>query len=226
MNVARRFIAELAGTLVLVFVGAGSAVADSAWNLGLGNTGVAVVFGVVVFAMIKLIGPISGAHINPIVSLAFYIERKMSGRLLLSYVAAQFLGALLGGALWLIMFSRETTVAGCTLAKDEIWIVAGAEILFSFILVLTILLSVATQQKPLAKLALFVGGAVFLGALLSGPISGGSMNPARTIGPAIAAGEYSHIWIYFTAPLLGALAASGINQLALPYIRTRHNHQA
>jgi MIP family channel proteins len=213
------FLAEVLGTFLLVLIGPGSAIADKAWDLGLGNYGVAGIFGLIVFLVICLIGNTSGAHINPIVTLAFLIKRNITFKRSLAFWTAQTIGALLAGLVFMAAFQPEIISYGCTLPKANILLVLGVEVIFTYILVLTILICAFAFKMPLWKLAVFVGLTVFVGAAIAGPISGGSMNPARTLGPATAAWQFDSLWIYLAGPIVGSLLAVCSYSVIQPYLR-------
>jgi aquaporin NIP len=211
MKLGRRLGAETLGTFALVFFGAG-AVMVAAEHGSFGQVGIALAFGLVIAAMVYALGHISGAHLNPAVSLAFALSRHFPWRLVGSYWAAQCLGAI--GAAFLLRASLgDIANVGATQPSGSdgqslLW-----ELVLTFVLMLVIM-AVATDTRAVGEAAaLAIGGTVALGALVGGPVSGASMNPARSLGPALAAGDLEDLWIYLLAPLLGAMLGAAAYQL-------------
>jgi len=202
MPLGRRLAAEALGTFALVFFGAGAIMVTSR-NGDLGRVGIALAFGLVIAAMVYALGHISGAHLNPAVSLAFALTRHFPWRLVAAYWTAQCLGAiaaalLLRGSLGDVADVGATTPSGSD-GQSFLW-----ELVLTFFLMLVIM-AVATDTRAVGEAAaIAIGGTVALGALVGGPVSGASMNPARSLGPALAAAELNALWIYLLAPLLGA----------------------
>jgi MIP family channel proteins len=200
---AQALLAEAIGTFALVFAGAGAIMVDEKTDGALGQVGIALTFGLVIMAMIYAVGHISGAHFNPAVSFAFALTRHFPWPRAAAYWAAQILGALTA-ALVLRASLGDLANVGATLpsgssAQAFLW-----ETILTFFLMFVIM-AVATDTRAVGEAAaLAIGGTVALDALFGGPITGASMNPARSIGPAIAAGELDDLWIYVAAPLLGA----------------------
>ena len=200
---AQALLAEAIGTFALVFAGAGAIMVDEKTDGALGQVGIALTFGLVIMAMIYAVGHISGAHFNPAVSFAFALTRHFPWPRVAAYWAAQILGALTA-ALVLRASLGDRANVGATLpsgsnAQAFLW-----ETILTFFLMFVIM-AVATDTRAVGEAAaIAIGGTVALDALFGGPITGASMNPARSIGPAIAAGELGDLWIYVAAPLLGA----------------------
>lgn len=204
----QRYFAELIGTFTLVFAGTGAVVIDSvSGGEAIGHLGIAITFGLVVLAVIYSIGDVSGAHINPAVTIAFWAAGRFPLRDVASYIGAQVAGALLASTLLRLMFPADGTL-GATLPRD-------GDVLQSFVMeiVLTailmfVILSVSTGAKEKGITAgIAIGSVVLFEALFAGPISGASMNPARSIAPALLSRQVEHLWIYITAPMIGALIA-------------------
>ena len=205
----RPFLAELFGTFVLVFAGTGAIVIDATSGGAVTHVGVALTFGLVVLALIQALGDASGAHLNPAVTVGFWLGRRFPARRVVPYIVAQCVGALLASLALRLLFPESTTL-GATLP-------AGSELqsaLLEFVLTLFlmfVILSVATGAKEKGSLAgITIGAVVGLEALFAGPISGASMNPARSLGPALVSGHTSSLWIYLVAPTLGAALAVGL----------------
>jgi MIP family channel proteins len=198
----RSLAAELIGTFALVFAGAGAIMVDTKTHQ-LGHVGVAISFGLVIMAMIYAIGHISGAHFNPAVTCAFALTRHFPWRQVFAYWGAQLAGAtvaaaILRGSLGNVAHVGATLPSG-TQAQSFLW-----ESVLTFFLMFVIM-AVATDTRAVGEAAaVAIGGAVGLDAMFGGPVSGASMNPARSLGPAIVSGETRGLWIYVVAPLLGA----------------------
>jgi aquaporin NIP len=200
--IARRVLAELIGTFALVFAGAGSVMVDAETS-ALGQVGIALTFGLVIMAMIYAVGHISGAHFNPAVSLAFALTRHFPWARVAAYWAAQVMGALLAAVLLRASLGDIADVGATRPSGSDgqafLW-----ETVLSFFLMFVIM-AVATDTRAVGEAAaLAIGGTIAFGALVGGPVSGASMNPARSLGPALVSGELRALWIYLSAPLLGA----------------------
>lgn len=202
----KALLAEFIGTFGLVFAGCG-AIAVNSQTGSLGHVGVALAFGLVIACMIYALGHISGAHFNPAASVGFAVGRHFSWPRVGAYVVAQISGATMGA-----VFLRATLGANVDLgvthpAGSDLQALAW-EIALTFFLVLVIT-AVATDTRAIGDAAaLAIGGTVALGALVGGPISGASMNPARSIGPALVSGDLASIWIYVVGPVTGAIGAA------------------
>jgi MIP family channel proteins len=200
----RAHLAEALGTFALVFLGCG-AIAVDAQSGELGHTGIALAFGLVIAVMIYALGHISGAHLNPVVSVGFAVGRHFPWSRAMTYSTAQVAGAILGALLLRATLGADlgvTQPSGSDL-QSLAW-----EVMLTFFLMLVIT-SVATDTRAVGEAAaLAIGGTVALGALVGGPISGASMNPARSLGPALVSGDLTAIWIYLVGPLIGAVAAA------------------
>lgn len=215
-NLLLRLFAEAVGTFCLVFFGTGTAVALSGTDTAMQDFATALAFGMTVLAMILAFGRISGAHINPAITVGFFVARRISFQDSVGYIIAQCTGAFAGSLALEALFSSlpgvQPMVATTTTPSVGIGLAFGIETLITFLLMLVIL-CVATGAKKSGMLTGFaVGGVVFLCALTFGSVTGASMNPARTLGPALATGTFEDLWLYLTAPLVGA-------GLALPACR-------
>jgi aquaporin NIP len=213
MLLARSLCAEAIGTFALVFAGAGAIVVDAKTH-ALGHVGVAIVFGLVIMAMIYAVGHVSGAHFNPSVSFAFALTRHFPWRRAGAYWVAQIAGALAAAALLRASLGDRAHV-GSTLpsgsqAQAFLW-----ELVLTFFLMFVIM-SVATDTRAVGEAAaIAIGGTVGLDAMFGGPITGASMNPARSIGPALVSGDLHALWLYIAAPLAGA----ALGALAYQFVR-------
>ena len=202
----RAHLAEALGTFALVFVGCG-AIAVDAQSGQLGHSGIALAFGLVIAVMIYALGHISGAHFNPAVSVGFAVGRHFPWSRVATYSVAQIAGAILGALLLSISLGPATDLGVTQPAGSDLQALAW-EAAFTFFLMLVIT-AVATDTRAVGEAAaLAIGGAVAMGAFVAGPISGASMNPARSLGPALVAGDLTGIWIYLLGPILGAVAAA------------------
>lgn len=210
-----RLLAEAIGTFALVFAGCGAIVVDGLSDGALGVIGIAAVFGLSVLAMIHALGDVSGAHLNPAVSLAFWRAGRLPGGVAARYAAAQAVGALAAAAALRLLFPEHATL-GATIPSGSAWQSFGLEAVMSFFLMMVILgvAHGAREQGLMAGVA--VGGTVALEAAFGGPISGASMNPARSLGPALVAGRLGELWIYLAAPVLGMLAAVPLCRILRP----------
>lgn len=201
----RRLTAEAFGTFVLVFAGTGAIVSNDVSGGVVTHVGIALTFGLVVLAMIYSLGDASGCHLNPAVTLGFYSAGRFEGRWVLPYVASQSLGATLASFTLRLMFPSHATL-GATLPAGEALQSFAMEFVLTLILMFVIL-SVSTGSKEKGLLAgVAVGSVIALEALFAGPISGASMNPARSLAPALISMRLESLWIYLAAPTLGACA--------------------
>ncbi len=202
----KRYISEAIGTFALVFCGTGAIVIDQYTGGTITHVGIALTFGFIVMAMVYAFGDISGAHINPAVTIAFAFARKFSWKEVPKYVIAQCMGAFVASVLLLVMFPEEKTL-GATLPQWEVWKVFLLECILSYLLMLVII-HVSTGAKEIGVIAgIAIGGVVLLEAMFAGPLTGASMNPARSLSPAVLSGHLSTLWIYLLAPVLGMLLA-------------------
>lgn len=206
VSMKRKLTAELMGTFSLVFAGTGAITVNDMTGGMVSHVGVALTFGLVVMAMIYAVGNVSGAHINPAVTLGFWAARRIPLREAAAYIAVQCAGAL-GASLTLRALFPAHAGLGGTIPSGSAMQSFALELVLTLILMFVIL-SVSTGSKERGIMAgAAVGAVVGLGALFAGPISGASMNPARSLGPAVVALRLDALWIYLTAPVIGALTA-------------------
>ena len=202
----KKYISEFLGTFILVFAGCGAIVTNEFSDGTVSHSGIALTFGLVVMALIYAFGEISGAHFNPAVTLAFTYAKKFPLKEVPKYITAQCIGAIAGAAMIWVLFP-ENEYLGTTLPQIDIWRTFIFEALLTFILMLVII-NVSTGSKETGIMAgIAIGGVVWFEAQFAGPITGASMNPARSIGPALVSGHLEHLWLYILAPILGALLA-------------------
>ena len=202
----KKYISEFLGTFILVFAGCGAIVTNEFSDGTVSHSGIALTFGLVVMALIYAFGEISGAHFNPAVTLAFTYAKKFPVKEVPKYITSQCIGAIAGAAMIWVLFP-ENEYLGTTLPQIDIWRTFIFEALLTFILMLVII-NVSTGSKETGIMAgIAIGGVVWFEAQFAGPITGASMNPARSIGPALVSGHLEHLWLYILAPILGALLA-------------------
>jgi len=213
----RRSAAEGLAAFALVFAGCGAIVANAQYGGVLGAVGVSLVFGLVIMAMIYATGHLGGAHINPAVTVAFTLTRHFSPRDAVAYIAAQLTGATLGALALAAVWTSEPANLGATVPT----VGAGSAFVYETILtafLMFVIIAVATDTRAVgAAAAIAIGGTVGLDALFGGPVTGASMNPARSFGPALVSGTWTSFWVYVAGPLLGAaLGALAYQQIRAP----------
>jgi MIP family channel proteins len=202
----RAHLAEGLGTFALIFFGCG-AIAVGAQSGQLGHPAVAVAFGLVIAVMIYALGHISGAHFNPAVSVGFAVGRHFPWSRAATYSLAQIAGATLGALALRVMLGADADLGVTQPSGSELQSLAWEGLLTFFLML--VITAVATDTRAVGEAAaLAIGGTVALGALVGGPISGASMNPARSLGPALVAGDLTAIWIYLIGPVVGAIGAA------------------
>lgn len=202
----KRSIAEIIGTFALVFCGTGAIVIDKETGGAVSHAGVAVTFGLIVTAMIYGLGEISGAHLNPAVSIAFSLAGRLPLRTLSVYIPSQVIGALLASGLLHFLFPANALL-GATIPAGSALQSYILELILTFILMLVIM-GVSTGSKETGLFAgIAVGAVILLEAMFAGPICGASMNPARSLAPALVSGHLEGLWVYLTAPVAGASLA-------------------
>lgn len=203
-NLARRALMEAIGTFALVTGGCGAIIANATNPGSLGGVGISLVFGLVIMVMIYAGGHLSGAHYNPSVTLAFTLARHFPLRDALAYIAAQLVGASAAALLLLAAWPSKPAHLGATLPSVDSGTALGYEVVLTAFLMFVIT-AVATDTRAVgAAAAIAIGGTVGLDALFGGPITGASMNPARSFGPALASGTWSSFWVYVVGPFTGA----------------------
>lgn len=210
-SLLRRGGAELIGTYALVTAGCGAIIVNTTTG-ALSHVGIAMTFGLIITVMIASTGHLSGAHFNPAVTLAFALTRHFPWSEVVVYVGSQFIGAV-AGALTLNALFGPVANLGATLPTGSAWQSFGLEILLTAVLMFVII-AVATDTRAVGQLAaLAIGATVALDALWGGPVSGASMNPARSFGPALVSGAWRDHWVYWLGPLIGASIGAGVYQV-------------
>jgi aquaporin NIP len=212
-SLARRCLAEALATFALVFAGCGAIVVDHERGGSLSAVGVAATFGLVIMVMVYATGHLSGAHMNPAVTVAFSIQRHFPAREALAYIPAQLSGAIAAALLLGVVWSGRPADLGATHPS----VGSGAALTYEIVLtaiLMFVIMAVATDTRAVgAAAAIAIGGTIALDALFGGDVTGASMNPARSLGPAFVAWSWSDIWIYLVGPLAGAICGALLYRL-------------
>jgi aquaporin Z len=202
----KRYVAEILGTFAMVFCGTGAIIINQQTNGAITHVGVAITFGLIVMAMIYALGNISGAHLNPAVTIAFTLAKKFEVKQVAPYIISQLFGASLASLVLKYLFPTNEFL-GATIPTGTALQSFILEFILTFFLMLVII-NVATGSKEQGMFAgLAIGSTVLLEAMFAGPICGASMNPARSLAPAIVSGHTEHLWVYISATILGAALA-------------------
>ena len=208
----KQSIAECIGTFMLVFAGTGAIIIHDVTGGTVTHIGIGMTFGLVVMSVIYAIGDISGAHINPAVTLGFWISKRFPTKKVIPYISSQILVACLASGTFKLLFPSHPTL-GNTLPQTTLSTVFTLELILTAMLMFVIL-TVSTGAKEKGIMAgIAIGGIVGMEALFAGPLTGASMNPARSIAPALFSGDLSSTWLYISAPFLGAAIAVGLYRL-------------
>ncbi len=204
-RIMRKIVAELFGTFALVFAGTGAIVVNELRG-SVTHVGISLTFGLIVLALIYALGDVSGAHFNPAVTLAFLAARRFPPRSVFPFLLSQCAGALLASGMLRLLFPEHTGL-GATRPAGSPWQSFVLEFILTLLL-MVVILCVSTGAKEKGIMAgVAVGSVIALEALFAGPVCGASMNPARSLAPALMSGNFDNLWIYLTAPLAGALTA-------------------
>jgi aquaporin NIP len=205
-SVMRKLAAEFLGTFALVFTGTGAIIINEASGGAITHLGIALTFGLIGLAMIYTLGDVSGAHLNPAVTLGFWAARRFPASQIWRYVAAQISGALVASLILKLLFPGNTNLGATHPAGSAVQSLV-LEFILTFLLMFVILnVSTGANEKGITA-GIAIGAVIALEALFAGPICGASMNPARSLAPALASGHLRDLWIYLLAPAAGALAA-------------------
>ncbi len=202
----KKLVAEFIGTFALVFAGTGAIIVNDASHGSITHIGIALTFGLIVLVMIYTVGDISGAHLNPAVTGAFWLSGRLAARQVLPYMVAQCLGAISASGPLHFLFPTHSTL-GTTLPAGSEMQSFILELILTFILMFVILNVSAGAKEKGVTAGIAIGAVISLEAMFAGPICGASMNPARSFAPAIVSGHLEHLWIYLTAPVIGAWLA-------------------
>lgn len=209
----RRAAAEALAAFSLVFAGCGAIVANERYDDALGVVGIALVFGLVIMAMVYATGHLSGAHVNPAVTIAFTLTRHFRFADAAAYIAAQLGGAIVAAFVLRAAWPSKPADLGATVPT----VGSGTAVLYEGVLtaiLMFVIMAVATDTRAIgAGAAIAIGGVIGLGALVGGPVTGASMNPARSFGPALASGEWTSFWVYLVGPVAGAALGALAYQL-------------
>jgi MIP family channel proteins len=212
-DLPRRALAEGLAAFALVFAGCGAIVTNAHYDGALGAVGVALVFGLVIMVMVYATGHLSGAHINPAVTLAFTLTRHFQLRDAAVYIAAQVLGATAAAFVLLAAWPSKPASLGATVPS----VGSGVALLYEAVMtaiLMFVIMAVATDTRAVgAAAAIAIGGTIGLDALFGGPVTGASMNPARSFGPALASGDWTSFWVYVVGPVVGAALGALAYQL-------------
>ena len=203
----KKYVAELIGTFALIFCGTGAVIINEQTNGQVGHIGIAMTFGLIVTALIYAFGDKSGAHFNPAVTIAFSLANLFPAKKILPYIVSQIVGAFIASLLLKLLFPANLNL-GATIPTGSHLQSFILEIVLTFILMLVILFTSQGSKETGTMAGLAIGGVVLLEAMFAGPISGASMNPVRSLSPAIVSGNIATLWIYLTAPVLGAALAT------------------
>ncbi|HHT9129607.1 MAG TPA: MIP/aquaporin family protein [Candidatus Brocadiaceae bacterium] len=216
MNAYKKYIAELVGTFALVFIAAGSVCADfylrRSGGQGLGLLGISIAFGVVVTAIIYVTSYVSGSHVNPAVTVSFWITKRMDPNTAIMYILSQIAGAALAGLALRTLFpdALKTVYLGTCILSSGVsaWHGILMEFIITFLLVFTIYGTLVDRRASPGFAGVAIGLVVLFGSMIGGTISGGAMNPVRVFGPAIASGQFTHHYVWWVGPIWGAIAAA------------------
>ena len=223
LPINRNLVAEAIGTFILVFMGTGAVVVNNVSQGAITHLGVSIVFGAVVAALIYTLGHISGAHFNPAVTIAFWQSGFFPSQRVIPYILAQCVGAIAASTLLRVVFGLVANL-GATLPRQNNWLQALLlEAVLTFILMFVIFGSGLDRRAPIGFAGLAIGLTVALEAVVMGPITGASMNPARSLAPALVAGLWQHHWVYWVAPILGAVLSGWVYRwISNDFLRQRY----
>ena len=199
----KSYLAEFIGTFILVFCGTGAIIINQQTDGQISHAGIAITFGLIVTAMIYTFGNVSGSHINPAVTIAFSVAGLFDKKEVLPYIGSQLGGGILASLVLKFLFPENQNLGATLPAGSEIQSFI-LELILTFILMLVILHTSQGIQEIKQLAGIVIGGVVLLEAMFAGPICGASMNPARSLGPALISGHFTSLWLYIIAPVLGA----------------------
>jgi aquaporin NIP len=204
----RKLLAEVIGTFTMVFCGCGAMTIDEITNGSVSHVGVAITWGLIVMAMIYAFGEISGAHFNPAVTLGFASAKKFNWKNVPSYITAQFVGAILAIIVLWVLFPESQSFGHTYPAEGFAPYKAFILEFFLTFFLMMVIINVSTGSKEIGTMAaIAVGSVILLEAMFAGPMTKASMNPIRSLAPALISGNMSHLWLYIIAPIVGAQLA-------------------
>lgn len=203
----KKYLAEFIGTFALVFCGTGAIIIDQQTGGQVGHAGIAITFGLIVTVMIFTFGNISGAHFNPAVTLGFSFAGLFNRKEIFPFITSQVIGAFTASLLLKFLFPGSLSL-GTTLPANSEMQSFVLEIVLTFLLMLVIFFTSHNAKETGVLAGLAIGGTILMEAMFAGPITGASMNPARSLAPAVVSGNLSHLWIYLVAPIAGASFAT------------------
>ena len=204
------YYAEFIGTFCLVFCGTAAMAVNDITGGSVTGVGIGITWGFIVMAMIYAFGDISGAHFNPAVTIAFAFAKKFSWKKVPFYIVVQCLGAIAASLLVWYLFPESEFLGGTQPSVEPYFSPMKAFVLEAFLtfFLMVVIINVSTGAKEIGVIAgLAIGGVIMLEAIFAGPMTNASMNPARSLGPALVSGHLENLWLYLTAPVVGALAA-------------------
>ena len=202
----KKLLAEFLGTFGLVFAGTGAIIINQSSGGAIGHAGIALTFGLVVLAMIYTFGDVSGAHLNPAVTIAFAAAGRFTWRSVPGYLTAQLAGAFAASGLLRLLFPADDTLGSTLPAGPEFQSFILEVVLTAFLMLTILSVSSGAKEKGLTA-GVAIGAVIALEAMFAGPVCGASMNPARSLAPALVSGHLEHLWMYLAAPVIGALLA-------------------
>lgn len=215
MNAYKKYLAEFVGTFALVFIAAGSVCADfylrQSGGEGLGLLGTSIAYGVVVIAIIYATSYVSGSHVNPAVTISFWITKRMDPNTAIMYIISQVAGATLAGLALKVLFpdALKTVYLGTNILAPGVSVARGIlmEFIITFLLIFTIYGTLVDKRASAGFAGVAIGLVILFGSMIGGTISGGAMNPARVFGTAIASGQFTHHYVWWIGPILGGIVA-------------------
>lgn len=211
----KKYISEFIGTFTMIFCGTGAMTINEVTGGDVTHVGVAITWGLIVMAMIYAFGDISGAHFNPAVTIAFAYAKRFEWKEVPKYITVQCMGAIAASSVLLFLFPESEYLGGTQPSFDDLRAFV-LEFFLAYFLMLVII-NVSTGSKEVGTMAgIAIGAVVLLEAMFAGPMTNASMNPARSLGPALISGHWEHQWLYFIAPVLGALLAAMTCKLVKP----------
>ena len=209
-----KLLAEVIGTFALVFTGTGAIMVNQMSDGAITHPGIALTFGLIVMSVVYALGEVSGAHINPAVTFGFWLARRFPGNKVPLYIAAQVVGALLASVLLYLCLGSHANMGATLPAGSDMQSFTLEIVLTAFLMFVVLCVACGSKEQGLMA-GIAVGGVVALEAMFAGPICGASMNPARSLAPALVSGNLTSLWVYLAAPTIGAAIAVPLYQLVM-----------